>query len=209
MVFKMMNYEVLRMQQAAQDASTLPKRHIRQLFVTQSRILAGRVHEYFMNMLLSHRTGRKTPQELELLAQRNKPVKEREEMPDLDDEDDERTDLPKKFSELEDRHFPLFLTVDQLCKLLEADCNLSFKRRPRTREHRRAERKSYSAEVVDRDMDIVDNDTDLNTDAIPNSPATEAFSEKATMVTFDVFLYGYWPRFPQPLTKGLGMCFIL
>ena len=208
MVFKMMNYEMLRMQQATRGASALPKRQLRQLFVTQSRILAGRVREYFSNMMLSHTTGYKTPQELERLAQRNKLVKEEEEMPDLDDEDDERADLPKKFSELEDRHFPLFLTVDQLCKLLEADCGLLFKRRPRTKEHRRAEQRSYTVEVVDRDMDIVDNEG-LSTDAIPSSPATEASSDKAAMVTFDVFLYAYWPHFPQPLTKGLGMFYFV
>ncbi|KAF8491287.1 hypothetical protein JB92DRAFT_2753228 [Gautieria morchelliformis] len=166
MVFKMMNYEMLRMQQATQKVAVLPGRPLRQLFVTQSRILVGRVQEYFMKMMMSHTAGHKTPQELERLAQRNQLVKQGEEMPDLDDEDEERADLPKKFSELEDHHFPLFLTVDQLYKLLEADCDLSFKR-------------------------------------LSHSPTAGTVSQKASIVTFDVFKYGYWPHFPQPLTKGL------
>jgi hypothetical protein len=203
MVFKMMNYEMLRMQQATQGTSTLSRRPLRQLFVTQSRILAGRVQEYFMKMMLSHTTGQKSHKELERLAQRNL-VKEGHEMPDLDDEDDERADLPKKFSELEDRHFPLFLTVDQLCKLLEADCDMSFKRRPRTREHRRAEQRSYTAVVIDQNMDIVNDDDDVSAGGATYSSTTGEVAEKASIVTFDVFRYAYWPHFPEPLTKGLG-----
>lgn len=205
MIFKMMNYEMLKMQQATQGTGALPIRNLRQLFITQSRILVGRVQEYFTKMKLSHTTGRKDPQELERLAQCNQSIKKGGEMPDLDDGEEERTDLPKKFSELEDGHFPLFLTVDQLCKLLEADCSLSFKRRPRTKEHRRAELRSYTAIVVDRDMDIVDNEDDLSTDAVTNSSIAEEVGQKASIVTYDVFRYAYWPRFPEPLTKGLGM----
>ena len=97
--------------------------------------------------------------------------------------------------------------MDQLCKLLEVDCSLSFKRHPRTKEHRRAEQRSHAVEVMDEDMNIVDDD--LSTDTIPISPATEAFSEKTSIVTYEVFRYAYWPRFSQPLTKGLGMHFTL
>lgn len=203
MVFKMINYEMLRMQQVKQQTGPLYRRPLRQLFVTQSRILAGRVQEYFSKMMLSHTTGQKSLRELERLAQRNQ-VKEGDEMPDMDDGDDERTDLPKKFSELEDRHFPLFLTVDQLCKLLEADCSLSFKRRPRTREHRRAEQRSYAAAAIDRDMDIMDDEDDISASGVTYSSSTGVVAEQASIVTYDVFQYAYWPRFPEPLTKGLG-----
>ncbi|KAG8912744.1 hypothetical protein FRC00_003886, partial [Tulasnella sp. 408] len=45
---------------------------------------------------------------------------------DMDENAEEEGALPSKFSELTDSHFPLFLTYDQLCTLLEADFNLQF-----------------------------------------------------------------------------------
>ncbi|KAK0198015.1 hypothetical protein F5146DRAFT_1130959 [Armillaria mellea] len=38
-----------------------------------------------------------------------------------DDDDEWRTDLPIKYSDLEQSHFPLFITFDGLCDMLEAD----------------------------------------------------------------------------------------
>ncbi|KAG8939076.1 hypothetical protein FRC04_007029 [Tulasnella sp. 424] len=45
---------------------------------------------------------------------------------DMDESAEEEGVLPPKFSDLEDSHFPLFLTYDQLCKLVEADFDLQF-----------------------------------------------------------------------------------
>ncbi|KAG8937466.1 hypothetical protein FRC00_005252 [Tulasnella sp. 408] len=49
---------------------------------------------------------------------------------DMDENAEEEGVLPAKFSELDDSHFPLFVTYDQLCKLLEADFNLEFNPSP-------------------------------------------------------------------------------
>ncbi|KAF8588487.1 hypothetical protein K439DRAFT_1335105 [Ramaria rubella] len=177
MVFKMMNYEMLKIQHAAQEAPVSSMPPFRQLFVTQSRILAKRVQDYFTKMMLSNTTEYQTPQDLERLAEHNQRIQEREDMMDLDEDDDnERIDLPKKFSELEDHHFPLFLTMDQLCKLLEADCGLSFKR---------------------------PDEDNVTTDAVTSPTTFGGSAPKASAVTFDVFKYAYWPRFPEPLTRGI------
>ncbi|KAG8902416.1 hypothetical protein FRC00_008567 [Tulasnella sp. 408] len=45
---------------------------------------------------------------------------------DMDEDAEDNGSLPSKFSELNDSHFPVFLTYDQLCKLLEADYELQF-----------------------------------------------------------------------------------
>ncbi|KAJ7037374.1 hypothetical protein C8F04DRAFT_1393598 [Mycena alexandri] len=95
----------------ASSDSTLPK--IRQLFVTQSRILADKVGEHFAKLLGGYRpvavsenvkAGRKADRALI----------------DRDDED-WRSDLPKKYSDLQDTDFPLFLSFDQLCTMVECD----------------------------------------------------------------------------------------
>ncbi|KIO30551.1 hypothetical protein M407DRAFT_20439 [Tulasnella calospora MUT 4182] len=69
---------------------------LRQVFVTQSRTLARRKPALGLSLL------------------------------DMDENAEEEGVLPSKFSELDDSHFPLFLTYDQLCKLLEADFDLQF-----------------------------------------------------------------------------------
>ncbi|KAG8763067.1 hypothetical protein FRC12_008728 [Ceratobasidium sp. 428] len=40
---------------------------------------------------------------------------------DVDEDTDLRNDLPPSFSELEEKHFPLFISFDKLCSLIEAD----------------------------------------------------------------------------------------
>lgn len=79
----------------------------RQVFVTQSRVLAQRVKEYYQKLVFAaaspssngvqHAQG-----EEEVLA-------------DSDDEAASASGLPPKYSMLEDRHFPLFVTYDQVC----------------------------------------------------------------------------------------------
>lgn len=84
----------------------------RQLFVTQSRVLAGKVEEYFSKLIESLVTAAHSPQELKKLVA-NK-TQQGEELIDEDDEADWRSDLPKKFSLLEDDHFPMFITFDRV-----------------------------------------------------------------------------------------------
>ncbi|KZP15183.1 P-loop containing nucleoside triphosphate hydrolase protein [Athelia psychrophila] len=90
----------------------------RQLFVTQSRMLAGKVEEYFAKLMEALATARYSLEELAILA---KSHREEAGLVDLDDQANWRNDLPGRFSELQDEHFPLFITFDRLCGLLEAD----------------------------------------------------------------------------------------
>lgn len=99
----------------------------RQIFVTQSRILAKKVEQYFATLVKSLATTSQSLDELRALraGQRHSALDAEGDMIDVDDILDWSGDLPAKFSELRDEHFPLFTTfnsvsVDML--LLSANC---------------------------------------------------------------------------------------
>ncbi|KAG9080117.1 hypothetical protein FRC06_007061, partial [Ceratobasidium sp. 370] len=84
---------------------------IRQLFVTRSRVLALHVEASF----------RELTKPTETLCETDAGHGAKDTLLDFDDEADLRSALPPKFSLLEDSHFPLFVSFDQLCSLLEGD----------------------------------------------------------------------------------------
>ena len=86
----------------------------RQLFVTQSRMLAEKVEEYFSKLMESLAMASKSLQELADIAKNRQVQQEQEGLVDLDDEDNWRNDLPDRFSLLEDKHFPLFITFEKV-----------------------------------------------------------------------------------------------
>jgi hypothetical protein len=104
MLFKMLREE--------QSNASLSSKKSRQVFITQSRVLAERVHEHYTNLARSTAAGDRSEGEItQRAAQRSQAEKD---LIELDDEDDSQSGLPKKFSELTDDHFPLFLTFDKV-----------------------------------------------------------------------------------------------
>ncbi|KAG8698871.1 hypothetical protein FRC08_005657, partial [Ceratobasidium sp. 394] len=98
------------------QASTV--KPIRQLFVTRSPVLARHVESSFgrladsANMEAEGATEPKlgeTPKDLD------------QALVEFDNEVDLRDDLPPRFSLLEDSHFPLFISFEKLCSLIEED----------------------------------------------------------------------------------------
>ncbi|KAF5377111.1 hypothetical protein D9757_008780 [Collybiopsis confluens] len=95
----------------------------RQIFVTQSRILAKKVEQYYQTL------GRSLTAASQIVARLSEsPSTVEHAVPDTDihrahadDRLDWNATLPSKFSELNDAHFPLFTTFNALCSLLEAD----------------------------------------------------------------------------------------
>jgi hypothetical protein len=85
----------------------------RQIFVTKSRVLAGKVEEYFLKLLDSLKTMSKSPQDLIRLS-KSKTAADDENLIDIDDDTNWRGNLPEKYSELLDSHFPLFTTFDHV-----------------------------------------------------------------------------------------------
>ena len=83
----------------------------RQVFVTQSRVLATKVEEYFAKLMSSLEASAYSLEELRMTE---KDVEQEIEFVDQDDDGQWRSDLPEKFSELVDEHFPLFTTYDRV-----------------------------------------------------------------------------------------------
>src|SRR5260221_13997200 len=102
-----MLFKILLIERDYQLSEKLRQRP-RQMFVTQSRALVAKVEELFMTYISS----------LAFASHLDEPVA-RGNMNTSDifnpqDDTEWRNDLPGKFSELEDRHFPLFIAFDSV-----------------------------------------------------------------------------------------------
>ena len=107
-----MLYKMLRIERAW--ASSVDFAKPRQLFVTQSRVLAGKVEDYFSKLMDSLATASHSPRELIKHARAKRTQREEKLFVDADDDTEWRNDLPERFSLLEDKHFPLFITFDKV-----------------------------------------------------------------------------------------------
>ena len=103
MLFKMLGVE--RTWKQYPDMGPKP----RQVFVTQSRVLATKVEKYFTKLMGSLEAATYSREHLRTME---KVADQRTRLVDQDDNDDWRPDLPDKFSELSEEHFPLFITYD-------------------------------------------------------------------------------------------------
>ncbi|KIN94542.1 hypothetical protein M404DRAFT_380086 [Pisolithus tinctorius Marx 270] len=113
MLFKMLGIQ--RAWQLQSESSGMPRP--RQIFVTKSPVLANKVEEYFVKLLESLSLAGYTLEELARLQPRNMDL----ELVDTDDVPDAQSGIPQRYSELEDHHFPLFLTFDRLARMIAAD----------------------------------------------------------------------------------------
>ncbi|PFH50711.1 hypothetical protein AMATHDRAFT_85569, partial [Amanita thiersii Skay4041] len=93
----------------------------RQIFITRSSDLAKKVEEYFSKMMESVGMSAKSPQELKAIAGDRKHKLDKHDLFDHDEDIHWNSHLPSKFSELRAEHFPLFITFDHLCSLLQLD----------------------------------------------------------------------------------------
>ena len=105
MLFKMLGMQ--RTWQQYPDMGPKP----RQVFITQSRVLATKVEEYFAKLMWALEAAACSPEELRMI---DKDIEEEIDFVDQDDNDQWRSDLPERFSQLLDEHFPLFITYDRV-----------------------------------------------------------------------------------------------
>ncbi|KAG7099943.1 hypothetical protein E1B28_001736 [Marasmius oreades] len=92
----------------------------RQVFVTQSRILAHKVKGYYATLARALQIATQSPSQLLELKDTVSPELDDANIA-VDDIQDWDRELPTKFSELEEKHFPLFVTYSALCGMIEAD----------------------------------------------------------------------------------------
>ncbi|TFY57544.1 hypothetical protein EVJ58_g6956 [Rhodofomes roseus] len=177
MLFKILGIE--RSWNAHRDTSAKP----RQVFVTQSRVLADKVQEYYTRLHESLSSADKAPEELREALTRA--AEQDQGLVDRDEEIERRENLPKRYSELEDEHFPLFITFHQLCRLLEAD---------------------YANSMKDSQQALLQTIASISGAVDGQNMSTEYVQQRRhgpAFVSYDVFMISFWRHFPQPLTKGL------
>lgn len=108
MLYKMLSVEATYLD----NPDLFNRRRPKQLFVTQSRVLAARVKEYYDSIALTLGKVRKVVD----VSSSSTPEKRggdallREGL----DDDDLPHRLPRSFADLEEHHFPLFLSFDQV-----------------------------------------------------------------------------------------------
>lgn len=108
MLFKMLGIE-----NSWQQNRELQSERPRQLFVTQSRMLADKVEEYFIKLLQSLVLPSQTKNDISDILERQR-NREEAGLVDQDEAMNWREDLPQRFSELQDSHFPMFITFDKV-----------------------------------------------------------------------------------------------
>ncbi|KAF8151966.1 hypothetical protein K438DRAFT_1778624 [Mycena galopus ATCC 62051] len=107
MIYKMLMVE------ASSELSPPTARKIRQLFVCKSPILAEKVGEHFAKLIQGYRP---------VAVSGNVKASKKADRALVGHEDkDWRSDLPKKYSDLQDTDFPLFVSFEQLCSMIEND----------------------------------------------------------------------------------------
>jgi hypothetical protein len=105
----------------------------RQLFITKSRLLAEKVERDYVSLLYSLSVGSDAPLYVRERIQRWN-TRRKKVIFNPDDMEGERDDLPRKFSELRDSDFPLFLTMETVSTALlisgtgtDDDCICTFR----------------------------------------------------------------------------------
>lgn len=174
MLFKMLGIE-----NSWQQNRELRPNRPRQLFVTQSRMLADKVEEYFIKLLQSLVLASKTDGGISDLLERQK-NREEAGLVDQDEAANWREDLPQRFSDLQDTHFPMFITFDKLSAMIEAD--MSHPPGIVTEDELGAGQQAESSEYM--------------------------LQRRKSFISFDVFREEYWAHFPQSLTKGLDVSLV-
>lgn len=166
----------------------------------QSPVLASKIKDYYLKLRQTLDISGMSPKEVK---EANAKAKDAE--IELNDNENLRMSLPTKWSELEDKHFPLFLAFDHLCALLEADLDIDRIKASALAEERQRAHRATRVGVSSTD-DKEDDDGVMDLNAFQSFLAPEAAVEQNTWlhrVDGDSFVQYYWPHFDQRLTKNL------
>ena len=205
MIFKML--DVQRTWQQYSDTDPKP----RQVFVTQSPILAMKVGEYFAKLMSSPEAGARSFKKPHVIQ---KDVEQEFDLIDPDDNKQWRSDLPEKYSGLLDEHFPLFITYDQvwislsskypispfygqLCTMLQNDIGQG--------DHN----DGFIIPVLGDEVTSPTSPTSprksrLRAESRSISASDYAQEFRRTFVSYREFLASYWDHLPQTLNRALG-----
>lgn len=176
MIFKM-----LGIQRAWEQASGV--RRPRQLFVTRFPVLAAKVNEFFTSLVESLALAGRTQDELRELRSQVRNA-EHQEPPMMNPMNalNYRPGTPQKYSELTDYDFPLFITFDQLARMVAANIQLG-------------DPEEYDPPVGPKELlrlkFILDN----------------VVNDESSFVTYPAFRTHYWPRLCDTTRSPLACSF--
>ncbi|KAI6140809.1 hypothetical protein BKA82DRAFT_4448336 [Pisolithus tinctorius] len=151
----------------------------RQLFVTRFPVLAAKVQEFFTSLVDSLALAGRTEDELRTLRSLIRSA-EQEQPPMIDPLNAQNCCLgiPQKYSELSDKHFPLFLS-----RMIAADIQLD-------------DSKKHSCHIDPKEYDRLKFILD------------KAINDESLYVTYEVFSTQYWPQlcdtYRSPLAQSFG-----
>ena len=208
MLFKMLGIQ--RIWEKYPDMGPRP----RQVFITQSRVLAMKVEEEFSNLISSLNAATCSPKELRRMK---RDVEQEIEYVDQDDNKRWRSDLPERFSELSDDHFPLFITYDQVRIPLSSKHPISplYEKLCTMIQNDVMQGNHNDGSILLETHVLGDEATSPTTPASPRMSRLRAGSgsisssdymqqSRRNFVSYGVFLTSYWDHLPQTLTKALG-----
>lgn len=137
---------MLGVEQSWADSPELTSQPPRQIFLTQSPVLASKVKSYYSSLVTTTATAKLTIKEAEAVAQA-KTSKAQEDLEDLENAQSGMKGLPSRFSELTSQHYPLFISIDTLFQLLEADYDIDWGKKIQTAGHKQAFKRFSLAEL--------------------------------------------------------------
>jgi len=160
--------------------------------------LSTGIREYYEKLERSAAVGQMAKEEIHKLSDKST---NNQQLFDMDDQELIENGLPERWSELEDRHFPLFLSYPQLARLLEKDFEIQHGFKV-TAEQRRA----LFRRQINGYSDLVLKDPDDHQETTPSKP--ELNHEWLHYIDFKTFKE-QWTHFDSRLTKGLdpALCF--
>ena len=173
-----MLYRMLRIEGMFQSNSDYMRKP-RQIFVTKSPVLALKVQDHSQKLVDSLKIASLSPQQLKDKAAliETKPMDQG--LVNLVDEQGRRSDLPRKYSQLQDSNFPLFVTFDHVGRIVIL--------------------KWYQVDLSMTQLcDMIEADYEP-----PSANETSGRSLRNS-VSFQAFQRIYWSHFPPRLIKGLG-----
>ena len=208
MIFKML--DVQRTWQ--QHSNTDPKP--RQVFVTRSPILATKAEEYFAKLMSSPEAVANPLEEPRVT------LKDVEQEPDSVDPGGGRqwrSELPEKYSDLSDEHFPLFTTYDQVRICLSSKHLISPSRKQlyTMLQNDVGEGNDNDGFIIPKTHVLGDKATSPTSSTSPQKSRLRAKSGsmyssdythqlRRNFVSYGVFLASYWDHLPQTFTRALG-----
>jgi hypothetical protein len=163
----------------------------RQIYLTKSPLLAEKVEEEYLGLWLSHGVDSDSP---EYVCEHRQRWNTRKKINALTAVNlgGARDDLPQRFSELHENHFPLFITTATVSTILGTELL-----KPIDMCSSYLQLCSLLEEDIERDDSSEGRKLFLQRKKLRDS--------RKHLVTPDVFKREYWPHLNQGLTKGIGM----